>query len=513
MSVLLSKEAIRLLRTVSHDLVIDLFAGGGGTSAGLEDAIKRPVDVALNHDAVAIAVHAKNHPNTVHIQEDIWNVRPRDVVGRRKVWILWASPDCKHFSSAKGAEPLDNKIRMLAEAVVDWVSDLLPEFVFLENVVEFRKYGPLGADRRPIKEREGEYFDRFIGKLQLLGYRVEWRILDSSEFGVPTKRRRFYLVARRDQRPIEWPQPTHGAGLLPLRGAVECIDWSLPCPSIFLTKEEARALAKIDPRIGNIKRPLAPKTLWRVAHGFKYFVQDHPDPYIRPVDGNLEAPFMVQSGYGERPTQRARWLDMHKPLGTVVGCGPRHALVTAFLTKHFGDYGDPRKVKHLNKDVRDPLGTVTARDHTSISAVTLLRLNHDDHGVDIRKPMPTVLAGGFHVAQVQAFLTAYFGSDGQKGKGQDVRDPMRTVTTKPRLGLVTVYGDQYEVADIGYRMLKPDPELLRAQFDEYAEGYDLSPAETDEEKNRMVGNSVVPKMAKLIVEANISTSDSYRRAA
>jgi DNA (cytosine-5)-methyltransferase 1 len=554
-------------------LVVDLFAGGGGASVGLEAALGRAVDLAINHDRVALAVHRLNHPGTRHLESDILEVKPIEATGGAPVDALWASPDCTHFSVAKGNVPRSQGIRSLAWVVVDWAREVRPRLIFLENVQEFRGWGPLGEDGRPDKARLGETFRTWRAQLEHLGYQVDHRVLDASLYGAPTRRKRLFLIARRDGLPIRWPEPTHGPGRLPVRTAAECIDWSLNCPSIF-----------------ERKRPLAEKTLWRIAEGIRRFVLECPAPFLVTIDqqgtrkaetgigeplpttvtknrhalvspvfvepgqrhgrGNrggeeplstivakdrhaiasaalvemnhsnaphgldealgvittqhnrfeLVSPTMIQTGYGERPGQEARVPGLEKPLGTMVN-GQKHALVAAFLAKHFGGV-----VGHeLDREV----GAVTGRDHHSLAAATLLRFNHDDHGVPLDGPMPTATAEGNHVAEVRAFLTTYYGSG---SVGQSPARPLRTVTAKHRLGLVTVAGVDYQIVDIGMRMLEPH-ELLAAQFGRFAATYDLSAATTKSAKVRLIGNSVCPEVAEAIVRENVGALGSMEATA
>lgn len=482
---------------MTRGLVVDLFAGGGGASAGIEAALGRQVDIAINHDATALAVHKANHPGARHLEADIWEVRPLEATGGAPVSLLWASPDCTHFSIAKGDVPKRQEIRSLAWAVVRWAADVQPAVILLENVAEFRTWGPLGDDGRPVKGRMGATFLRWRGRLQRLGYQVDFRILDASLYGAPTKRRRLFIVARRDGEPIRWPEPTHGPGLTPVRTAAECIDWSLPCPSIF-----------------ERNRPLADKTLWRIAEGIRRFVLESPRPFIVKVNHGgddargesidaplstvtatqrghgLVSPTLIQVGYGEGPGQAARVPGLDKPLGTVVGAR-KHALVAAFLAKHFGGV--------VGQDAAAPIGTVTARDHHSLAAATLVKMRGECNGADPRAPMPTITAGGFHVAEVRAFLTTFYSSG---SVGQRADRPLRTVTAKHRLGLVTVEGADYQIVDIGMRMLEPE-ELLRAQFGRFADVYDLSAATTKAAKVRLIGNSVCPEVAEALVRANL----------
>lgn len=524
-------------------LIVDLFAGGGGASTGIEAALGRPVDIAVNHDATAIAVHTANHPETKHFQTSVWEVDPIEATKGQPVDLLWASPDCTHFSVAKGDVPRSSRIRSLAWVVTRWAKEVRPRVILLENVAEFRTWGPLernGPRRgKPNRARAGETFKAWVSRLRRYGYKVEHRVLDASHYGAPTRRRRLFVVARCDGQPIVWPAATHGKGLLPLRTAAECIDWSLPCPSIFTRK-----------------KPLAEKTLRRIAEGIRRYVLESPRPFIvemnhvnkpREVDEplgvvttqhnrfNLCTPFVAKVNHGrddhrsapadqplttvtagqrghalvgatlintrngERKGQAPRALDLGAPAPTVTAQGSQGALCAAFLERHFGDRG---RGEHYGRDLFDQVGTVTARDHHSLAAVSLahLRGDPDSHpgAKPVDEPLPTLSAGGTHVAEVRAFLAAYYG---EGTPGQSLFDPARTVTTKHRLGLVTVQGFEYQIVDIGLRMLEPH-ELLRAQFGDHAESYDLSAATTKAAKIRLIGNSVAPDAAFALARAN-----------
>lgn len=490
---------------LAHELVVDLFAGGGGASTGIEQALGRHVDIAVNHDAQAVSLHQANHPQTLHYVSDVFEVDPLVVCGARPVGLLWASPDCKHFSKAKGGKPVSKRVRGLAWVVVRWAKAVRPRVICLENVEEFQTWGPLATDGRPCPHRKGSTFARWKRQLEQLGYRVEHRELRACDYGAPTIRKRLFLVARCDGMPIVWPEPTHaarpakGSGLKPWRTAAECIDWSLACPSIF---ERAR--------------PLADATLRRIAHGVMRYVVDATEPYIvgvggrtgqgqspaygtrRPMrtitakaDSALVVPTLVQTGYGERAGQAPRVPGLHKPLGTVVD-GQKHALVAAFLAKHYTGV--------VGSALPEPIGTVTAVDHHSLIAANMVKLRGTSHSAAADAPLHTISAGGQHHAEVRAFLTAYYGSDQDTPLGE----PLHTVTTKPRFGLVTVAGQQYQIADIGMRMLQPR-ELYRAQgfpdtyvIERGADGRVLS----KEAQVRMCGNSVCPPLARAIVEAN-----------
>lgn len=489
-------------------LIVDLFAGGGGASTGIEAALGRSVDIAINHSPVALAVHEANHPGTRHLTADIWEVKPKQATGGRHVDLLWASPDCTHFSIAKGGKPRKQNIRSLAWAVVRWANDVRPDVIALENVAEFKGWGPLDKDGKPVKTRMGQTFLRWKRSLEKLGYVVDFRILDASHFGAPTRRRRLFLVARCDGQRIVWPRPTHGPGLIPFRTAAQCIDWSLACPSIF-----------------ERKKPLAEKTLWRIAQGIKRFVIENPKPFIVKFQENsvgqpltlpldtvmagaprfgLVAPSLIQTGYGEREGQAARTPEITKPLGTVVAAGQKHAAVAAFLSRAFGEA--PGKWKGAGSaDIEQAMPTVTTQDHNNLAAVTLATFRGtgptQPGSASIEEPLGVISAGGTHVAEVYAFLLKYYGTE----QSPRLEGPLGTVTTRDRFGLVTVEGVDYQIVDIGMRMLEPH-ELLAAQFGRFAPAYDLSRAPTKAAKVRLIGNSVCPEVAEALIRANFTAA-------
>ncbi|HRO35354.1 DNA cytosine methyltransferase [Thauera sp.] len=481
-----------------NEQIVDNFAGGGGTSSGLEMAFGRPVDVAINHDPVALAMHRANHPNTRHLCESVWDVDPRSIKGA--VGLVWLSPDCKHFSKAKGGAPVEKRIRGLAWVALRWAAIKRPRVIMLENVEEFVTWGPVvrheDGGHRPCPRRKGREFNAFVNALRRQGYAVDWRELRACDYGAPTIRKRFFMIARRDGLPICWPEPTHGdprrrdvisGRLLPWRTAAECIDWSLPCPSIFLSKEEGRALG--------VRRPLADATLRRVAKGVMRYVVDAAEPFIVGL---------ANGEYSERAGSRATGIK--QPLGTVVAGGGKHALVSAFLAKHYG--GVVGYALH-----GEPLHTVTSSDHHSLVTCHLMTNTTGHAGASMSAPAPTITTGGHHAA-VQAFLVKYYGSD----QYPRLQEPMHTVTTRDRFALVTVAGEQYAIADIGLRMLAPR-ELFRAQgfADDYIidRGIDEDGREirlTKTEQVRMCGNSVCPPVARALVEANFQHEKAWRVA-
>lgn len=468
-------------------LIIDSFAGGGGASTGIEAALGRPVDIAINHDYAAIMMHKANHPHTRHYCEDVWEVDPREATGGRPVDLMWASPDCKHFSKAKGGKPVDKKIRGLAWVVVKWAREVRPRIIILENVEEFQTWGPLRGNR-PCPERKGQTFSLFIGRLKRLGYQVDWRELVACDYGAPTSRRRLFLIARCDGEPIVWPKATHGdpdsllvkSGMLkPWRSAAEIIDWSIPCPSIFTRK-----------------KPLVENTMRRIARGLSRFVLEEPDPYLVEVGGGLAAPFISQSYAGG---YKCAGRNMAQPLPTVTAVDHNN-LVAPYLIPV--GYGENKGQAPRVKDARLPLNTVVASNKHFLAAPFLSRYYGKSTGGSVKKPLNTITSQGDHIAEVRAFLIKYYG----QGYGQSLKMPLDTVTGHDRFGLVTVQGVDYQIVDIGMRMLEPR-ELYNAHgfspdyiIDRGADGKPM----TKKEQVAKVGNSVVPVMAEALVKANMT---------
>lgn len=447
---------------LNNDLIIDLFAGGGGASTGIELATGRYVDIAVNHDPQAVAMHETNHPQTRHFCEDVFEVDPVAVTKGKPVGLLWASPDCKHFSKAKGGKPVSKKIRSLAWVVVKWARLVRPRVICLENVEEFQTWGPLAGDL-PDPVRKGETFRRWVAELEKLGYVVQYKELRACDYGAPTIRKRLFLVARCDGLPIVFPQPTHGKGLKPYKTAAEIIDWSISCPSIF-----GRA------------KPLSDNTLRRIANGVVRFVINAQKPFIVKDCAKL----LVQMGYGDNEGRRV--LDLNKPLGTVTSGGNKFALVSAFLAKHYSGVVGTR--------VNNPVGTITTVDHHSLVMVGM-------------SDVPTDRA-----EEVRAFLINYYGT----GMSSAVNEPLNTCTGHVHSGLVAVRidGKEYAIADIGLRMLQPH-ELYAAQgfpagyvFDRSGNGAPLS----KEAQIRMCGNSVCPPVAAALVKANYGAAAELKTA-
>ncbi|MEK0212437.1 DNA (cytosine-5-)-methyltransferase [Acinetobacter junii] len=413
-------------------LIIDNFAGGGGASTGLEQAFGRAVDFAINHDQFALAMHRINHPDTKHLCENVWDIQPGELC-KDDVLAAWFSPDCRHFSKAKGAKPVEKKIRGLAWIVLRWAKIKRPTLIGLENVTEFQTWGRLNKDGKPSLEHKGETFRSFVNALKHLGYKVEHRVLVASDFGIPTLRERFFLIARNDNQPIVFPEPTHGKPNHPMvklglmqkwKIAADCIDWNLPCPSIF-----------------NRKRPLAEATINRIYNGIQKHIVNNPNPFVVSINGQLVAPLLTECANASSPR-----------------CMP----------------------------VNEPFRTITAQ-----------------------------VKGGHH-AIIFAFLTVFYGND---KTGQSLDQPFRTITSKDKFGLVTVEQVNYQITDIGFRMVQPK-ELYKGQgfpddyifdhgIDENGELIKLTKAQ----QTAKVGNSVPPGMVKMLIEANLNLADKYQGVA
>lgn len=464
------------------EIIVDNFAGGGGASTGIELAIGRSVDVAINHDPSAIAMHKVNHPATKHYCENVWEVDPVEAAAGRPVGLAWFSPDCKHFSKAKGGTPVDKNIRGLAWVAVKWAKTVRPRIIILENVEEFKTWGPLLKDEKgnfyPDPSKKGDTFRCFIKALKHFGYRVEYRELRACDYGAPTTRKRFFLIARCDGQQIVWPEPTHGdpdgievrCGLLkPWRTAAEIINWSLPCPSIFERKKQ-----------------LAENTLRRIAKGIQKFVIDNPEPFIVNVNHTGEG-FRGQS--------------INKPLQTVTS---KHGYgIVAPVITQIGQTGFCDNRSH---SIDKPLTTiVTKQEHCLITLVTsfLTKFYKTGIGQQVTEPLHTVTTSPGHFGEVRTFLMTYYGNS--EDVGQRITEPLRTITTKDRFGIVTVAGQDYCITDIGLRMLEPR-ELFNAQG--FPEDYIIDVDCNGKKYPRAAqvarcGNAVPPPFSKVLVKANL----------
>lgn len=579
---------------INGELIVDNFAGGGGASTGIELATGYSVDIAINHDPEAIRMHKANHPNTKHYCEDVWQVDPVKACNGHPVGLAWFSPDCKHFSKAKGGKPKDKFIRGLAWVACRWAGLVRPRVIMLENVEEFKTWGPLNRGHHPIKAKQGMTFEKFVQQLTDLGYEVQFKELTAADYGAPTMRKRFFMIARCDGKPIVWPEPTHGpadseevkAGLLkPYVGAYTQLDFSLPCPSIFDTSEEIKEKYGI-----RAVRPLAPKTMERIARGLKKFVLDNAEPFIVQVNHSgaksdycksaneplntvtgkhgfgIVEPYMVQIGQTGFTADRSK--DVREPLTTIVSknehcliepklapymgtnttnhsggnckdpihtittgnqqclisptliqyhsetaqgevrgqtiedpimtvdSSNRYGLVTSFIQKYYGG-----NYQGNGSNIKEPLHTITTLERNAMCAVNLIQMNNHCDGRDIREPIPTITAGDGHFGEVRAFLVKYYG----QGTGQDIKEPLDTVTARDRFGLVTIEGVDYQIVDIGLRMLEPR-ELYGCQGfpDDYIIDHDYTgKTYPRSEQVRRCGNAVCPPIPAALVYANL----------
>ncbi len=504
------------------EICVDNFAGGGGASEGVARALGRPIDIAINHSPEAIAMHKVNHPETKHYCEDVYKVDPKEVASGRPVGFAWFSPDCTHFSKAKGSKPRSRRVRGLAWVVVRWAREVRPRIIVLENVEEFEDWGPLLPDGLPDPKRLGKTFRAWVSKLRKYGYEVDWRLLVAADYGAPTIRKRLFLIARCDGQPIIWPEPTHGQRRAhPWRSAAEVIDWSIPCRSIF-----------------GRKRPLKPATLARIHRGIRRYVLDTADPFIIPVahQGDERAhsvreplrtitgshrgefavvePFIVRHGHYSTKTGAGlvegrgagifRGQPLGIPLSTICATNDKH-LVCPVVIKHYAGNGC------ADVEMRKPLGTITSKDHHALAAAWLTKLYGScKDGVDVRAPLPTITSGGRrgggHLAEVRAFLVKYYGNGGKPdSQQQSLFDPLHTITRKARFGLVTIRGEEYRIVDIGMRMLQP-PELYRGNGfpDDYVIDFEFNGKPvTKTIQIDLCGNSVPPQFAEAVTRANV----------
>lgn len=504
--------------SVYDEMVVDNFAGGGGASTGIELAIGRPVDIAINHDPAAILMHKTNHPHTVHYQESVWDIDPKEVCGNRSVGLAWFSPDCKHFSKAKGGKPVNKEIRGLAWIALRWAGTVRPRCIILENVEEFQTWGPVRRGK-PVKSKKGQTFRKFVSQLEALGYAVEYRELVAADYGAPTIRKRFFLVARCDGKPIVWPEPTHsktGANGLPKwRSAAEIIDWSLPCPSIFDSKQEIMEKHGL-----KAVRPLADNTMRRVIRGVDKFTLKSGTPFLVQVNhsGNgcrgqmLEEPMPTITGkhgyglvassliqYHTEQSEAVRGQGLRNPIQTV-DASNRYGLASAHLTEYFGN-GNPIRLD-------EPLHTVTAKDREGLTLAHIAEFKGQDKGQSPGEPLRTITAGGGEFGTVKTTICRY-PPERNMGHWPEVRALLNKYcgyTLKDdEVILLTIGGAQYYISDIGLRMLTPR-ELYRAMGfpDDYIIDRDYMGNEY--KKSAQVarcGNAVCPALAEALVRANL----------
>ena len=565
-----------------RELVVDNFAGGGGASTGMELALGYPVDIAVNHDADAIAMHKVNHPYTRHFQEDVFAIGPERVTGGRAVGIAWFSPDCKHFSRAKGGKPVDKKIRGLSWVVLRWaMSSVAPRVIFMENVPEIKTWCPLieiDGQMRPDPAREGETFNGFVSMLTGgiekehpafseaceflkiepdseegdrlaagLGYAGAWKELKACDYGAPTIRNRFYLIARRDGQPIVFPEPTHGKGRKPYRTAAECIDWSLPCPSIFGRKKElaentlrriARGLDKFvikNPKLfimqmnfenapQDVNKPLSTQT----AVNKHYVAVPKVQPYIMSNNTNnachaageplptvttgnrnfLCAPSLVQY-HSEQGKGEVRGQEPNKPIMTIDG-SPRYAMSACYLTKYFG--GE----RQAGASLSEPAPTVTAIDHSALAVANLLHYyGGADHASRVDNPLPTVTTLPRHYV-VKTYLQKMDAAQ-DFGNWACVRELLNKYAgysiAADEILIMEIDGERYFISDIGMRMLKARELMLAQGFPpDYIIDIESHIGKRYSEAKQIarMGNAVCPPVAEALVRANCAEIASQR---
>lgn len=379
---------------INSELIVDNFAGGGGASTGIELATGCPVDIAINHDPDAILMHKTNHPNTKHYCENVWDVNPVEICEGNPVGLMWLSPDCKHFSRAKGGKPVSKNVRGLAWIALRWAATVKPRVIILENVPEFITWGRLGKDGKPDKRYTGETFRSFVYQLRQKGYEVDWRELRACDCGAPTIRKRFFLIARCDGKPIVFPKPTHGAGngLLPYRTAAECIDWSIPCKSIF-----------------ERKKPLSDNTMRRIARGLVKFTI------------KADKPFIINYKFDNMPG------EADEPLSTITTVGSHYVTVPS-IQKYYGEI--------VGSNIAEPLGTITAVDHNALMGANLIQYHSEKSGSEVRgqsldKPIMTVDMSNRY-GLTAAHIVKYYSGDNYSS----VNDPLHTITVKERNALI-----------------------------------------------------------------------------
>lgn len=467
---------------IQDEIHVDNFAGGGGVSVGFKMVFGKSFDIAINHDHDAIAMYKTNHKNTELYCESVWDVNPQTVCKGRRVGVVWFSPDCKHFSKAAGGKPLEKKIRGLAWVAVRWALSVSPRIIHLENVAEFLTWGPLDNDGKPIKERLGETFEGFVHaltqglsprhaswleairaldiefnlpeKLKLYrgaGYKLDHKMMTASDMGAGTTRERFFLIARNDNRPITWANPTHvnpkikpvlkkpaQKNLKPWRTAAECIDWSIPCKSIF-----------------NRPKPIVDKSLQRIAKAINQFVFETDSPFIAPKEARIV------------PYQTAQHRSNRKPLQA------DHS--RSFIASHI--------VKYRGRET----------------------------GIAMDEPLHTITAGGLHFAEVRVFLVKYYG----RGVGQALHEPLHTIRTADCFGLVMFKGTRYKIIDIGLRMLEPHELFLASSFpSDYVINVDYKGNKYSKAKQvARCGNAVPPLLAKAVIAANYFENPDFEQVA
>lgn len=516
-----------------NGLIIDCFAGGGGASVGIEMALGRPVDIAINHDPQAIRMHRTNHPQTLHLTEDIFKVDLEKYVNGQHVALMWASPDCTSHSKAKGGQPRKQGLRILPWAVYKHAKKILPDVIIMENVEEIQQWGPLDENGRPIPERKGEEYQRFISSMQSIGYGFDSRELVAADYGAPTTRKRWYAIFRRDGKPIVWPEPTHSKA-----GTDGKKKW-VPVSSVLNFSDFGNS-------IFGRKKPLAENTMRRTARGLEKFVFNNPEPFIiqvnhggdnfrgqsihepmrllhRNMGFGVISPYIVPIGYGEREGQKPRVNSAQEPVGTLVASGRKHYLCSPFLIQY---HSETTKNGVRGQSVTDPIQTIDTSNRYGLVIAFLEKFYKTGTGQSLADPIHTITTSPGHFGQVSVlavdwkelqaagideetaqkatwvsqFIMEYYGC----GIGQSLNDPLHTVVTKDRFALITVLGNKYAILDIFLRMLTPEELKLAQGFPpDYIidRDYNWKKYPVCEQVKR-IGNSVVPVMAEALVKAN-----------
>ncbi len=526
---------------MKNGLIIDCFAGGGGASVGIEMALGRQVDIAVNHDPDAILMHKTNHPSTLHLTEDIFKVDLQKYVKGQHVALMWASPDCTSHSKAKGGKPRKHGLRILPWAVYKHAKTILPDVIIMENVEEIQLWGPLDASGHPIPEKKGEDYKRFIAAMQSLGYIFDSRELVAADFGAPTTRKRWYAVFRRDGRSITWPEPTHSKGgvngLKPWEPIYKYLDLTDAGRSIF-----------------GRKKPLAEKTMNRIARGLGKFVFNNPEPFIVQVNhgGNNfrgqgicePIPTITQKhGFGIVTADVAPFIAKAYG-GNYQGCGsdtqePLHTITTVdhnyLVTPYMIQYhSETTKNGFRGQQATEPIQTIDTSNRYGLIMSYMTKFYKSGTGQNMIEPIHTITTSPGHFGQVSIyavsaddllknkdqdiagqaevndmlqkctwtsqFIMEYYGC----GTGQSINDPLHTIVTKDRFSLITVLGNEYVIMDIFLRMLTPEELKMGQGFPEdYVIGRDYNGNKYPVSKQvARIGNSVVPIMAQKLVEAN-----------
>lgn len=481
-----------------NEIIVDQYAGGGGASVGITEGLQTDVTLAINHSPGAIAMHKTNHPNTKHYCESIFDVCPVEATKGRPVGLMWASPDCKHYSKAAGGRPVDKSIRCLSWSIIKWAASVPVRVISMENVEEIMQWGPVEEFKpgkyRPIKDKQGETFNAFVAAMttgldksdpawseiretlgssfkhyekieQGLGYKLEHRILRASDYGAPTIRKRLFIVARNDNLPIVWPEKTHGLGREPYKPASSIMDFNIPVKSIF-----------------NRRKPLVPKTMERLAKGFQRFIIENDEPFTIPSD----QPVTFKQDDAPDTVYRSQSDNMS----------------VAFIAKHYTGVN--------GSSIRDPLHTITCKDHNALVVSHLVKFKGTNIGHSMDAPMHTICCGNHH-AECRTVLKKLASNE----SGSALPNPLRSFSDADQFGLVTIRGEQYIIVDIGMRFLSPRELFLAQGFDEsYQIEFDSDGNKfTKSEQIERCGNSVSPPVAKAIVEANFFVKSRQYRVA